>query len=875
MRAALALAISPPLIGLVLVAGVLADAAVDQASAASDVRSLSREEAALSALQADLSVERYWANAILALDAFGLDVSDVEGLVGVDVAERYLQAQGVVDESRAAVGTGYLDRELEAARDAVTGGSAATLRARYGRAVHAVDTAAAATQEQLQFTALEVRDPAAIERSIETLDTAVRARAQVYDVVTSLFATRFPSQGGGEDAPLELVNASESSAQVWSELVALAEPGSEMEKVLDSIGEDPQVDAFLAEVERTTESVMDPDGAPAARPGLDLDGEAASFTNSLAALERFVDLVGAAGSDVSASGDQLVRDARRDLVRVVVPVGLLVLLSFGLTALLGRWIVRSLKGVSSMAAAMDDGDMARSAVVRGLAEVRVAARTLNDAAGHLSLAEQQALALANDDLTAPVLAEVVPGRLGVSLQAALRRLATEMAAREELRRTLHHEANHDALTGLFNRSAVTREVQLALGRTVGSPHQVAVLFIDLDEFKRINDHHGHDVGDKVLQSIAGRIAGSTRVEDSVGRLGGDEFIVVAELAGGPEEANELAERIRTAVAEPIHMDSLAVTPRVSIGIALGDGDSCTAESLIQDADLAVYQVKRRDGGDAVAICGPELRAESTRRREVEDALADAIRRDELVLHYQPVVSASDHQVVSCEALVRWPGAGGDLRLPGRFIPVAERSDLIVRLDDWVIRAAADELGRWRGDPDLDQMRMAVNISARHASTTPFAATFRDEIGRAGADASRLVVELTESALLDNLDHVIEQLEQLRALGATVVLDDFGTGYTSLSLLHRLPVDGLKLDRLLVRTIGEPRVRAIVQLIVDTSHLLGLRVIAEGIETERDADIMTAIGVDALQGFHFARPCPVDELRSTVEAFARPAAVRPG
>lgn len=875
MRAALALAISPPLVGLVLVAGVLADAAADHASAASDVRSLSREEAALSALQADLSVERYWANAILALDAFGLDVSDVEALVGVDVAERYQQAQSVVDGARSAVDAGYLDRELDAARDAVTSGSATLLRERYARAVVAVDADAGATMQRLRSRALEVQDPAAIERSIATLETAVRARAQVYDLATSLFATRFPAQAGNTDARLELVRASGSSAQVWSELVTLAEPGSETDAVVSSIREDPQVDAFLGEVERTTEAVMGADAGRSDAPSLDLGDEAASFTNSLAVLERFVDLVEAAGDDVAARGEELASDARGALLRVVVTAGVVVLSSFGLTVLLGRWIVRSLDGVSSMAAAMDDGDMARSAVVQGPKEVRVAAQTLNDAAGHLVLAEQQALALANDQLTAPVLSEAVPGRLGDSLQAALRRLATEMAAREELRRTLHHEANHDALTGLLNRSAVSRELQHALERAAGSPDVVAVLFIDLDEFKRINDHHGHDVGDKVLQTIAARIAASTRAQDAVGRLGGDEFIVVAELAGGAEEAHELAQRISAAVGEPIHLASLAVTPRVSIGIALGDDASCTADSLIQDADLAVYQVKRRDGGDAIAICGPELRIESGRRREVEESLADAIRRDELVLHYQPVVSAVDHTVISCEALVRWPRPGGDMRLPRSFIPVAERSDLIVGLDSWVVRAAADELGRWRADPSLDGVSLAVNISARHASTTPFAATFRDALDRTGTDAGRLVVELTESALLDNLEHVIVEMEQLRALGATVFIDDFGTGYTSLSLLHRLPVDGLKLDQLLIRSIGEPRVRAVVQLIVDTAHLLGLRVVAEGIESEGDADTMAALGVDALQGFFFARPAPIDGLRSTVDAFAHVAATGSG
>jgi diguanylate cyclase (GGDEF)-like protein len=404
----------------------------------------------------------------------------------------------------------------------------------------------------------------------------------------------------------------------------------------------------------------------------------------------------------------------------------------------------------------------------------------------------------------------------------------------------------------------------SIGRDGG---QLAVLFVDVDGFKFINDHHGHGVGDEVLKGIARRVRTAARSSDVVGRLGGDELVVIAHPVNGVEDALSLARRIRKAVTRPL-ADADAITPSISIGLAMGSGSDTSPGRLLHDADLAVYEAKA-SGGNVIEVCSPGLRDASEHRQEVERSLTAALVEDELDLALQAVIGA-DGTVLGVEALVRWPQADGSVRQPGDFVAIAERSNLVVDVDRWVITETVGLLARWRHDPRTSSLSASVNISARHASVTAFAEPIRHPLEHHGVEPRRLVVELTESAVIANVDHVVEQLRRLRAHGVSVAVDDFGTGYTSLALLHQLPIDTLKLDRVLTAALGRERVVAVVRLIVDTAHLIGLSVTAEGVESAEQVEQLRDLGVDALQGFHLHRPCPSPEFVAELPGLARPA-----
>jgi predicted signal transduction protein with EAL and GGDEF domain len=367
----------------------------------------------------------------------------------------------------------------------------------------------------------------------------------------------------------------------------------------------------------------------------------------------------------------------------------------------------------------------------------------------------------------------------------------------------------------------------------------------------------------VLRTIAERIRATTRESDLIGRLGGDEFVVVADPVSDVDEAVALAHRIRAAISEPVPTATTSVTPGASIGIAMGGCEDLTPDEILRDADLAVYRAKEQ--GSGVEVCDVELRDELAHRYSVEEQLAEAIEHDDLVLHFQAVVDSRDGVPVGVEALVRWPRHDGTVVPPDQFIPIAERSDLIIDVDRWVVERAVLQLAEWTAHPVLGSLSMSVNISARHVSTRGFAGEVMDTLHRHGVEPHRLVVEVTESALLADLEHVVTELEHLRRRGVRIAIDDFGTGYTSLALLLQLPIDVLKLDRSLIERLEDPKDRSIVQLIVDTGHLLGVTITAEGIETAAQASELAELGSDHLQGFLFARPVPAPELATNLEA----------
>jgi diguanylate cyclase (GGDEF)-like protein len=581
-------------------------------------------------------------------------------------------------------------------------------------------------------------------------------------------------------------------------------------------------------------------------------------------LDRMHEL-GAFSRAALADADGLARDVgRAATLRLWANLGIAAVL-VAATALLIVRIVRSINrpmlGLAAAAGRASTGDLAGTDLpTGGPPEVRRVTETLREVLANLRNTEGQVAALAAGDLDADVLGEAVPGRLGLLLHDSFGRLSRAMGAQEELRRRLEHEATHDPLTGLPNRAASRTALAAALDRGRRAGRSVAVLYLDLDGFKQVNDAHGHGAGDHVLVETARRLAATVRGGDLVARVGGDEFVVIAEQLTDARDVVELGERLIARVTAPIRIGSVATRIGASVGVAIALDGELDPDALLRDADLAVYRAKAL-GRARVELFDKDLRREVARRVDVEQALRTAITRSELELHFQPVVTPAGTPH-SLEALVRWRRHGHGVVPPDEFVPVAEASDLIIDLDRWVLAEACRHLAAWHDDPVLGALTLSVNLSGRHLLSLTVVDDVRAALDATGADPTRLVLEITETAVMTDLALVIDHLEQLRLLGPRIAIDDFGTGYTSITHLRALPIDVVKIDRSMVT--GEQANDAhVLKLLVDTAHALGLGLVAEGVETEAQLARLEALGCDHIQGFLFSRPVPGDELRSAL------------
>jgi diguanylate cyclase (GGDEF)-like protein/PAS domain S-box-containing protein len=442
----------------------------------------------------------------------------------------------------------------------------------------------------------------------------------------------------------------------------------------------------------------------------------------------------------------------------------------------------------------------------------------------------------------------------------------EFFRRRRAEEQLAYKALHDDLTGLPNRGLLLDRLGHALDRARRNDTTVAVLAMDVDRFKTINDSLGHDTGDALLVELAGRLERAVRESDTVARLtsgtvarfGGDEFVVLCEDVAGENVAIRLAERIGAEVARPVQAGEheLAVTASIGIAVAAA-GIAGSPESLVRDADAAMYRAKEQ-GRARYEMFDLAMRSRALERRAQETELRHAIDHGELRLHYQPIVALADGGVRSVEALVRWEHPERGLLQPGAFIPLAEDSGLIVPLGRWVLGEACRQAAAWT------DVRVAVNLSTRQLADRSLVTDVADILARTRLDPSRLTLEITETLIMERLEASIELLHQLKALGVRLSLDDFGTGYSSLSYLERLPLDVLKLDRSFVSGLGagadEP---AIVAAVIEMGRALGMTVIAEGVETEEQVARLRGLGCAYAQGFHFARPQPAAALEATL------------
>lgn len=442
-------------------------------------------------------------------------------------------------------------------------------------------------------------------------------------------------------------------------------------------------------------------------------------------------------------------------------------------------------------------------------------------------------------------------------------VARDITARKDVEEQLEHQALHDALTGLANRTLFRDRLEQALARLERHPSPLALLFVDLDRFKVVNDSLGHAAGDELLVETAERLRRTLRPIDTVARFGGDEFVILCEGASGRAEAEEIARRVGAEVARPFHVADQEMVLTASIGIVLTDDPSADAGALLRDADTAMYRAKDR-GRDNSQFFESSMRMRAVQRLELEGALRRAIETNELRVLYQPQVRLNDGVTVACEALVRWAHPERGLIDPADFIPIAEESGLIVPLGDWVLRRVCEDKVRWASPMDV-----SVNVSPRQLADPGFVDNVADVIRAAGVDPSSFCLEVTESALFADADTALLRLSALHAIGLRLAIDDFGIGFSSLYHLRQLPdVDFLKIDRAFIQELGHnPTDSAIVGAVIILAGSLGMEIVAEGIETEEQAAELRAIGADYGQGYLLGRPRELRDLSELVASKA--------
>ena len=422
---------------------------------------------------------------------------------------------------------------------------------------------------------------------------------------------------------------------------------------------------------------------------------------------------------------------------------------------------------------------------------------------------------------------------------------------------IQYLARFDPLTGLPNRSAWTDRVKAQIQTSRRHDEQFAVMFIDLDHFKTVNDSLGHALGDRLLAKVAGQLRSVLREDDLLARQGGDEFVALLTRLPRPEDAAAVARKMLDVMARPFGIDHHELVVSVSIGIAMFPQDASDADTLITQADLAMYSAKE-SGRNAYAFFHEDMNAQAQQQMRLYNALRRALERDEFSLAYQPQVDAQDGRVLGFEALLRWQSVQLGHVPPDEFIPIAETSGQMLAVGEWVLKTAFEQQARWRKD-GLSALRMAVNISALQFRHAEFVPCLERLVRQSGADPRRIELEITESALMQMGEGMVDRLHELRRLGFTLALDDFGTGYSSLAYLKRFPIERLKIDRSFVRDLpGDPDDCAIAMATISMARDLGMEVVAEGVETEAQHAYLVEGGCQVLQGYLFGRPMPAHE-----------------
>ncbi len=436
-------------------------------------------------------------------------------------------------------------------------------------------------------------------------------------------------------------------------------------------------------------------------------------------------------------------------------------------------------------------------------------------------------------------------------------LQEEIAERRQAEARVHHMAYHDSLTGLPNRALLSDRLECALRAASRNGRKLAVMFLDLDRFKTINDSLGHATGDQLLREVARRLCTAVRDSDTVARLGGDEFVILLPDVGGAPDCAQVGDKIIEALATPFPFEGRSLHISPSIGICLCPDDGGDVETLMRHADAAMYHAKAA-GRNNYQFFDQRMNQAAARRFELESSLRGALAREEFELHYQPIIDTATRRLHALEVLLRWRRNGDVLVGPDEFIPILEENGMIVPVGEWVIRSACEQSMAWQRQ-GLAAVPLAINLSARQFMHDGLVASMRRIVGATGIDPSLVEFEITETALMQHGGRTLDILRQINGMGMRLSIDDFGTGYSSLAYLKRFPVRKIKIDRAFVRELeASAEDRAIVAAVMALANSLGLSVVAEGVETEGQYDLLGGYGCQFAQGYLFARPLPAGE-----------------
>lgn len=429
---------------------------------------------------------------------------------------------------------------------------------------------------------------------------------------------------------------------------------------------------------------------------------------------------------------------------------------------------------------------------------------------------------------------------------------------------LTHHLNmlkYDSITGLATRNTFNEYLEKAISRAKRNDKSLALCYINLDHFKEINASHGHDIGDTVLKVIGDRLIALLRSSDFIARVGADEFAILLDEMTRPEDAAQVAQKILSEISTPVKIGSLIIKLTASVGISLYSKDINDRDLLVRTANTALNHAKT-SGRNRYQFFSKEMQDKAIHRIKLEKDLRNAVDRQELELYYQPQIDAKTGKVVSLEALIRWHHQKLGMVSPAEFIPLAEETRLIGSIGEWVIKNATSRIKEMtdKKDVKLPKLTVAINVSVYQLSEKEFPEQLYEIVSLSGVDPSLIEIEVTETALMDDPEVAIRTLEYIKSLGMSIAIDDFGTGYSSLAYVKRLPVDVLKVDLSFVRDIGiDVKTEAIIKSTIALAHNLGLKVVAEGVETKEHVEFLSKAGCDIFQGYYFSKPLPVDEL----------------
>lgn len=447
-------------------------------------------------------------------------------------------------------------------------------------------------------------------------------------------------------------------------------------------------------------------------------------------------------------------------------------------------------------------------------------------------------------------------------------LAARIAEREQSAERLTHLASYDTLTGLPNRTLFHDRLAQAMARIDRNEKMLALLLLDMDRFKEINDTFGHDTGDRLLEAVANRLQQGLREVDTIARLGGDEFTMVLENIGGAETAAAVAKKVVDVFTQPFILNERELFIMPSIGIALYPRDAQDANTLLRNADIAMYHAKRKGGGN-FQFYTEQMHTQTTHQSDIETGLRSALARSEFTLHYQPQIEIKSGRMVGIEALIRWHNDVLGSVMPDQFIPLAEATGLIEPIGEWVLHTACAQNRAWQA-AGLPPLPVAVNLSARQFRQGDLLKTILHALQETGLDPRYLELEITEGVIMSHSEETIGMLQRLGALGPQISIDDFGSGYSSLAYLKRCAVSRIKINPFFIRDIStDPDDMAIVTAIIAMARGLQLKVTAEGVENKEQLSLLESLSCNDYQGYYFSRPLPADEMEKLLRTHARP------